>query len=50
MAEVVLSKGSEVFPYPSDKHLFTDSSLDAYEGSAAKLARQRVLGFLAKVA
>lgn len=35
-----------LFLYPGDKHLFTDSSLAAYDEGAATLVRQRVLAFL----
>ena len=36
----------ELFLYPGDQHLFTDSSLAAYDESAAALVKQRVLSFL----
>lgn len=39
--------GAELFLYPGDRHLFTDSSLPAYDESAAALLEQRALGFLA---
>jgi dienelactone hydrolase len=35
-----------VFLYPGDRHLFTDSSLPAYDETAARLVKQRVLAFL----
>lgn len=38
--------GAELFLYPGDRHLFTDSSLSDYDESAAALVRQRVLSFL----
>ena len=38
--------GAELFLYPGDVHLFTDSSLAAYDEGAAALVRQRVLAFL----
>ncbi len=38
---------AELFVYPGDEHLFTDSSLEAYDAEAARLLRERVLGFLA---
>ncbi len=41
-------EGAELFLYPGDKHLFTDSSLPDYDESAAALLRQRVLDFLGK--
>jgi dienelactone hydrolase len=44
LAETV--EGAQVFLYPGDRHLFTDSSLPAYDGAAAALVTQRVLAFL----
>jgi dienelactone hydrolase len=41
--------GAELFLYPGDRHLFTDSSLADYDEGAAALVRQRVLGFLDKI-
>ena len=38
--------GAELFLYPGDRHLFTDSSLPAYDEDAATLVKQRVLSFL----
>ena len=38
--------GGELFPYPGDRHLFTDSSLPDYDEGAATLVKQRVLAFL----
>lgn len=43
-------EGAELFLYPGDQHLFTDSSLPAYEEGAATLLMQRVLSFLDGVA
>ena len=37
---------AELFLYPGDQHLFTDSSLPAYDEDAAALVMKRVLGFL----
>lgn len=37
---------ADVFLYPGDHHLFTDSSLPAYDEAAATLVRERVLAFL----
>ena len=37
---------AEVFLYPGEEHLFTDSSLPAYDAEAAALLTQRVLEFL----
>jgi dienelactone hydrolase len=39
-------EGAELFLYPGDRHLFADSSLPDYDEGAAKLLKQRVLGFL----
>ena len=36
----------ELFVYPGDRHLFTDSSLSDYDEETAKLVMQRVLEFL----
>jgi dienelactone hydrolase len=38
--------GAELFLYPGDEHLFTDSSLPAYDETAAALLSKRVLAFL----
>jgi dienelactone hydrolase len=37
---------AQVFLYPGDRHLFTDSSLPAYDAAAAALVMQRVLALL----
>jgi dienelactone hydrolase len=37
---------AEVFTYPGDKHLFTDSSLPSYDPEAAKLVIDRSITFL----
>lgn len=37
---------AELFLYPGDQHLFTDSSLPAYDADAARLLTDRVLRFL----
>jgi dienelactone hydrolase len=37
---------AQVFLYPGDRHLFTDSSLPGYDEAAAALVRQSVLAFL----
>jgi dienelactone hydrolase len=39
-------EGAELFLYPGDQHLFADTSLPDYDEGAAKLLKQRVLGFL----
>ena len=41
---------AELFLYPGDRHLFTDSSLPAYDEAAATLVTQHVLSFLGLVA
>ena len=38
---------AELFVYPGDAHLFTDSSLSAYDAAATDVLVERVLGFLA---
>lgn len=40
---------AELFLYPGDQHLFTDSSLPAYDHEATTLVLERVLGFLERV-
>ena len=40
-------EGAELFLYPGDRHLFTDSSLREYDERAAGLVTERVLAFLA---
>jgi dienelactone hydrolase len=37
---------AEVYTYPGDKHLFTDSSLPSYDGDATALVLSRSLEFL----
>jgi dienelactone hydrolase len=39
--------GAELFLYPGDGHLFTDSSLAAYDATATRLVLDRSLAFLA---
>ena len=39
-------ESAELFLYPGDRHLFTDSSLPGYDEGAATLLKRRVLGFL----
>jgi len=36
----------ELFVYPGDRHLFTDSSLPSYDADASALVLQRSLAFL----
>jgi dienelactone hydrolase len=40
---------AELFLYPGEEHLFSDSSLPAYDAAAARLLTERVLAFLADV-
>src|SRR3569623_46312 len=40
---------AELFLYPGDKHLFTDSSFVAYDPAATALVVDRILTFLAKL-
>ncbi|MFE2356713.1 dienelactone hydrolase family protein [Streptomyces parvulus] len=40
---------AELFLYPGDRHLFTDSSLPSYDEQGARQVVDRVLGFLARV-
>lgn len=46
-ALVESAKDAELFLYPGDRHLFTDSSLPSYDADATRLATRRVLDFLA---
>jgi dienelactone hydrolase len=43
------AESAELFLYPGDQHLFTDSSLPDYDERAATLVKRRVLTFLEKV-
>lgn len=45
-ALVADAERAELFLYPGDGHLFTDSSLEAYDEPAATLLLERVLEFL----
>jgi dienelactone hydrolase len=50
--ELVESAGPEVaelFTYPGDQHLFTDSSLPSYDPDATRLVLMRSLAFLRRV-
>jgi dienelactone hydrolase len=40
---------AELFTYPGDKHLFTDSSLPSYDPAATRLVLDRSLAFLDRV-
>lgn len=43
---VAATDQAELFLYPGEQHLFTDSSLPSYDEQAAELLMERVLGFL----
>jgi dienelactone hydrolase len=50
--ELVAALGPEVaelFTYPGDRHLFTDSSLPSYDQDATRLVLDRSLAFLARL-
>jgi dienelactone hydrolase len=40
--------GAELFVYPGDRHLFTDSSLPSYDAAATALVIERSLEFLSR--
>lgn len=42
-------EGAELFLYPGDRHLFTDSGLADYDEGAAALVTERVLDFLERI-
>lgn len=46
-ALVEQASDAELFVYPGDRHLFTDSSLPSYDAAAAALVTKRMLDFLA---
>jgi dienelactone hydrolase len=46
LVETVGPELAELFTYPGDRHLFTDSSLPSYDQDAAALVVQRSLEFL----
>lgn len=48
-ALVESTEQAELFLYPGDQHLFTDSSLPAYDHEATTLVLERVLGLLERV-
>ena len=49
LVETVGAELGELFVYPGDQHLFTDSSLPSYDADATALAVQRTLAFLDRV-
>ena len=48
-AIVAAATDGELFLYPGDQHLFTDSSLPAHDAGATALVLRRTLEFLARV-
>ena len=48
-ALVETATDAELFLYPGDRHLFTDSSLPSYDEPAARQAIHRALGFLERI-
>ena len=40
---------AELFVYPGERHLFADSSLEAFDEDAASLLRERVHSFLGRL-
>ncbi|TCO46873.1 dienelactone hydrolase [Kribbella antiqua] len=48
-ALVASTDQAELFLYPGKEHIFTDSSLEAYDAPATQLLTQRVLTFLAGI-
>jgi len=49
LVETVGPELAELFVYPGDRHLFTDSSLPSYDADAAALVLQRSREFLGRV-
>jgi dienelactone hydrolase len=49
LAAAVGPEVAEVFAYPGDKHLFTDSSLPSYDPDATRLVLDRSLEFLGRL-
>ncbi|MFT3886982.1 MAG: dienelactone hydrolase family protein [Arachnia sp.] len=48
MVEALGPERAEVFLYPGDQHLFTDSSLPSYDAAATALVTERVRAFLGR--
>ncbi|HZB66468.1 MAG TPA: dienelactone hydrolase family protein [Ornithinibacter sp.] len=46
---VATAEDGELFVYPGDVHLFTDSSLPSYDEAATRQVVERMLGLLARV-
>jgi dienelactone hydrolase len=49
LVETVGPERAELFVYPGDRHLFTDSSLPSYDADATALVLQRSGAFLHRV-
>jgi dienelactone hydrolase len=49
LVEAVGPEVAELFTYPGDQHLFTDSSLPSYDPDATRLVLDRSLAFLRRV-
>lgn len=49
LVETLGSGLAELFVYPGDRHLFTDSSLASYDGEATALVLERSLAFLGRL-
>lgn len=49
LVEVVGPELAELFTYPGDRHLFSDSSLPSYDADAAELVVQRSVALLDRV-
>ena len=50
LVETLGPEFAELFIYPGDQHLFTDSSLPSYDAQAAALVVRRSLEFLGRLA
>ena len=46
---IATAEDGELFTYPGDVHLFTDSSLPSYDEAATRQVVERMLGLLARV-
>ena len=49
LVEVVGPQLAELYVYPGDQHLFTDSSLPSYDAGAAALVLERSRAFLGRL-
>ena len=49
LVEIVGPELAELFVYPGDRHLFTDSSLPSYDADATRLVVRRSQKFLDRV-